>query len=190
MKKMQSSMFRFALLFAVAGLMFGCSSAQKAPGGAHAIAEKSAMYEPTSTDPGTTGPTEREPMAGAMIPLDQLPDIEKYNVCPRIHFDYDQSEIKKEWVTCLDNIAKYFVDHPEFSLVIEGHCDERGTPEYNLALGERRANATADHIVKRGLDAGQIVTRSWGEERAIAACHEESCWWQNRRAEFFGVKRR
>ena len=185
MVKLSVKMMRIMVLVAMVGLVFGCSSAAKKTTGAHARAEKGDISTPNEGGPGLPP----QPTPGDKIPLDKLPGIEKYNVCPRIHFDYDKSDIKKEWETCLNNIASYFKDHPEFNLVIEGHCDERGTPEYNLALGERRANTTATYVTKRGIEAGRINTRSWGEEQPIATGHEESSWWQNRRAEFFGVKK-
>ena len=186
MVKLSVKMMRIMVLVAMVGLVFGCASTGKKPTGAHARAEKSDISAPTG---GNGGPVERGPQTGDQIAINNLPDAGKYNMCPMIHFDYDKSEVKKEWETCLNNIASYFKDHPDYNLVIEGNCDERGTPEYNLALGERRANTTATYITKRGIDASRIITRSWGEEKPIATGHEENSWWQNRRAEFFGVKK-
>jgi peptidoglycan-associated lipoprotein len=176
------------LLLVVVGLVFGCSTADKKPSGAHARAEKGAITPPVTTDPGT-GLPEQPNLEGVAIPVLDLPGAREAGLCPRVHFDYDKSEIKSEWIDCLNKVAAFFTAHPEYTLVVEGHCDERGTSEYNIALGERRANTIATHLAKQGLDASRIVTRSWGEERPIATCHEESCWWQNRRGEFLAVQK-
>jgi len=92
-------------------------------------------------------------------------------------------------VDCLNKIAAFFANKPEYNLVIEGHCDERGTSEYNLTLGEKRAKAAANHVIGRGINAERIVTRSWGKERPLVQGHDENTWAQNRRAEFYAVKK-
>lgn len=105
-------------------------------------------------------------------------------VLRRIHFDFDRSDIRADQVPVLEANARWVNDHPQFRLLIEGHCDERDTEEYNLALGERRASATRDYMIRLGVDASRITIVSYGEERPMNSGHNESAWSQNRRAEF------
>jgi peptidoglycan-associated lipoprotein len=97
-------------------------------------------------------------------------------------FDYDKSDLRDDAKAALDADAKSLRDHADVRLVIEGHCDERGTPEYNLALGERRAAAARDYLVAAGIDASRIEIISIGEERPFATGSNEEAWAQNRRA--------
>ena len=101
-----------------------------------------------------------------------------------VHFAFDSYEIRPGDVKILDHTMQWLKTHPDAQLVIEGHADERGTNEYNLALGERRAKASMNYLVSRGVQAARIMVLSYGEERNV--CHEktEGCWSQNRRAHF------
>ncbi|OGC91411.1 MAG: peptidoglycan-associated lipoprotein [candidate division Zixibacteria bacterium RBG_16_53_22] len=101
-----------------------------------------------------------------------------------IYFDYDKSDIRSDARDILAQNAKSLTDHSEAVIRIEGHCDERGTDEYNMALGERRANAARDYLVNYGIDAQRMSTISYGESRPAAPGHDEGAWSQNRRAEF------
>jgi len=101
-----------------------------------------------------------------------------------VHFDYDRSEIRPPDEKILDRTARWLSEHPRHLVLIEGHCDERGTNEYNLALGERRATAARDYLVRRGIEAKRITTISYGEERPQCAGRHEDCWSRNRRAHF------
>lgn len=109
---------------------------------------------------------------------------EKVKGLNRIHFDFDRSEIKSEYKKTLEANAKYLKEHDNANIAIEGHCDERGTEEYNIALGHRRAKAAKDYIASLGVDSKRMKTKSFGEEKGLESCHNESCWWKNRRAEF------
>lgn len=102
----------------------------------------------------------------------------------RIHFDFDKSFIKPEFEPVLKDNAAWLKSRPGKNLTVEGHCDERGTNEYNIALGDRRANSAKNYLVNSGVESGRLSTVSYGEERPMEACHNESCWWKNRRAEF------
>lgn len=102
----------------------------------------------------------------------------------RIHFDYDKAFIKAEYEGALKENAQWLSSHAGANVVIEGHCDERGTNEYNIALGDRRANSAKRYLNNLGVGADRMSTVSYGEERSLASCSNESCWWQNRRAEF------
>jgi peptidoglycan-associated lipoprotein len=104
------------------------------------------------------------------------------------YFDYDKSDIRADAESVLranaDALKKLFQQFPEASIVVEGHCDERGTNEYNLALGDRRATAARDFLVNLGVPASKMRTISYGEERPQCTASDESCWQRNRRAHF------
>ena len=173
------------VLLAMALLMGGCARTPKQPAGAHVRAEKGIGQPGTG---GDSGSITRPPMGGSPLPLSQLPNAGEFpGLCDRIHFDYDKYEVKSEFTKCLDQIAAYMTRHPEYVLLIEGHCDERGTPEYNLTLGENRAQAAARYLLQRGMPNERIVTKSLGESQPLALGHDESAWRLNRRCEFFGV---
>ncbi len=101
-----------------------------------------------------------------------------------IYFDFDMYALRDDARMTLAANAKGLQDHPEARIAIEGHCDERGTVEYNLALGEKRAKAAYDYLVSYGIPADRMSTVSFGEERPADPGHDEAAWARNRRAEF------
>ena len=101
-----------------------------------------------------------------------------------IYFDYDESELRADQMTALNENARKLREYkPEDNVLVEGHCDERGTVEYNLALGERRAGAVKSYLGDAGLDESRIEIISYGEEKPADMGHDEQAWSQNRRAE-------
>ena len=104
------------------------------------------------------------------------------NVGDRIFFDTDSSSIRADAGQTLDKQAQWLQQYPNYAITIEGHADERGTREYNLALGARRAQATKEYLASRGVPAGRMKTISYGKEKPVAVCDDISCWSQNRRA--------
>ncbi len=104
------------------------------------------------------------------------------NVGDRIFFDTDSSSIRADAQQTLARQAQWLNKYSQYRIVIEGHADERGTREYNLALGARRAAATRDYLVSQGVSGGRLKTISYGKERPVAVCDDISCWSQNRRA--------
>ncbi|MDY0211892.1 MAG: peptidoglycan-associated lipoprotein Pal [Desulfuromonadaceae bacterium] len=102
----------------------------------------------------------------------------------RIHFAFDQFDLDTEARQTLQNNALYLEQNPTASLVIEGHCDERGSDEYNLALGERRARAAAEYLTNLGVERNRVRTISYGEEKPLDRASTEAAWTLNRRAEF------
>ena len=102
----------------------------------------------------------------------------------RIHFDFDRSNIKPEYEPVLKGNADWMRNNPNTNVTIEGHCDERGSIEYNIALGDRRANSAKRYMMNLGIPSGRLSTISYGKERPLCTQHTESCWWQNRRDEF------
>ncbi len=103
------------------------------------------------------------------------------NVGDRVLFDFDKFDLKPPSRATLDKQAAWLKRYPQARLSIEGHCDERGTREYNLALGERRANAAKNYLVNQGIAASRLTTISYGKERPQVAGGNESAWSQNRR---------
>ena len=104
------------------------------------------------------------------------------NVGDRIFFDTDSSVIRADAQQTLSRQAQWLAQYPNYAITVEGHADERGTREYNLALGARRAASARDFLVARGVPANRIRTISYGKERPVAVCDNISCWSQNRRA--------
>ena len=99
-------------------------------------------------------------------------------------FDYDKADIRGDARDALSGNATWLKKYPTVQFTVEGHADERGTAQYNLALGDRRANAAKDYLVSLGVDASRIKTVSYGKERPFATGHDEDSWQKNRRAHF------
>ena len=104
------------------------------------------------------------------------------NVGDRVFFDTDSSAIRADAQQTLARQAQWLNQYPNYQITVEGHADERGTREYNIALGARRAAATRDFLVARGVNQARMNTISYGKERPVATCDDISCWSQNRRA--------
>lgn len=104
------------------------------------------------------------------------------NVGDRVFFDTDSTSLNTEAQSVLGRQAQWLALYPRYTVTVEGHADERGTREYNLALGARRAKAAQDFLVARGVTSTRIKTISYGKERPVALCDQDSCWAQNRRA--------
>jgi peptidoglycan-associated lipoprotein len=104
------------------------------------------------------------------------------NVGDRVFFDLDSSSIRADAQQTLARQAQWLSRYPQYTVTVEGHADERGTREYNLALGQRRAVAARDYLLSRGVAPNRMRTVSYGKERPVAVCDDISCWSQNRRA--------
>jgi peptidoglycan-associated lipoprotein len=117
--------------------------------------------------------------------IDEQPGAEEISLLLHdIHFDYDDSSLREGEKEILNANAQVMMDNMWVEIVIEGHCDERGTVEYNLALGERRALAAKRYMVSYGIDASRISVISYGKERPVAFGSNEDAWAKNRRAHF------
>jgi peptidoglycan-associated lipoprotein len=101
-----------------------------------------------------------------------------------VHFEFDRADVREADMPKLDANAAWLKANADQLVVIEGHCDERGTIEYNTALGDRRAKATKNYLVSRGVAAARITVISYGEERPACSQHVDECWAKNRRAHF------
>ena len=104
------------------------------------------------------------------------------NVGDRVFFDTDQTELSAANQATLDKQSRWLAQYPRYAFTIEGNADERGTREYNFALGAQRAEAVKQYLVAKGIAASRIKTISYGKERPVAVCNDISCWSQNRRA--------
>jgi peptidoglycan-associated lipoprotein len=105
----------------------------------------------------------------------------RVNVGDTVHFDYDKYEVKGQDRDLLQRQAQWLQKYGQVRVTVEGHCDERGTREYNLALGARRANAVKEYLVSLGVSSARVDTISYGKERPMCTESDESCWSQNRR---------
>ncbi len=104
------------------------------------------------------------------------------NVGDRVFFETDSSELTEQARATLDKQAQWLTNYNRYAFTIEGHADERGTREYNIALGARRAQTVREYLTTRGIAAARMRTISYGKERPVAVCDDISCWSQNRRA--------
>jgi peptidoglycan-associated lipoprotein len=127
------------------------------------------------------------PAPPAPAPVAERPapqDFSAADALKPVYFDFDRSDIRPSEKSVLDANAAWLQANGDVLLIVEGHCDERGTEAYNLALGERRARSARDYLVAQGVAANRITTISYGEERPVCREHNEDCWSQNRRAAF------
>jgi len=140
--------------------------------------------KPAETGGGTTGGTTGGSTTTSSVPQGAQPGSQQdfvQNVGDRVFFGTDRYDLTQEAQAELQKQATWLKTYPQYRFVIEGHCDERGTREYNLALGERRATAVKNYLVALGIDAGRMQTISYGKERPAVLGDDESAWAQNRR---------
>jgi len=129
---------------------------------------------------GCAKQTDQSALASAAIPGSQQDFV--VNVGDRVFFDTDSSELSDQARTTLDKQAQWLGNYNRYAFTNEGHADERGTREYNIALGARRAETVREYLVSRGVSGQRMRTISYGKERPVAVCNDISCWSQNRRA--------
>jgi peptidoglycan-associated lipoprotein len=180
---------RLIVFAAIAATIFvGCAkrpamttaSAPAPTGGAEVQAAPAA----TTPAPAATAPAPA-PVTAAPEPARPSPkDFAAIDALKPIHFEFDRYEIRPGDRRILDANAAWLKQNAKQLVLIEGHCDERGTNEYNLGLGERRARATMNYLVGQGVQASRITVVSYSEERPICTEKTESCWAQNRRSAF------
>jgi peptidoglycan-associated lipoprotein len=131
-------------------------------------------------DGGSGGPGAGFGAGGAATPGSQQDFV--VNVGDRVFFESDSSEINSAGIATLDKQAQWLNQYSRYSFTVEGHADERGTREYNFALGARRGDAVKNYLSAKGVAASRIRTISYGKERPVSVCDNISCWSQNRRA--------
>jgi peptidoglycan-associated lipoprotein len=142
----------------------------------------------TTTNPATTTAAPRYPNAATRARIDQL--LAKIEDA---YFDYNKASLRPDALKTLEadstELRDILKDYPDYKLTIEGHCDERGSDEYNLALGDRRAQATKDYLVQVGIAAAQLNLISYGKEHPVCQEHDEACWQRNRRIHIVAMAR-
>ena len=163
--------FKVLSMFAALLLLAACETAPEAGEGGATTA--------TTTAPASPSTPEVAPAADLSL-QEQLIN----EVGDRVFFDFDKYNLKPEGRGTVEALAAWLNSRQGVTLTIEGHADERGTREYNLALGERRANSVKDYLIALGINAGRLTTISYGEERPAVPGSYEEAWAQNRRAEF------
>ncbi len=189
--------WQMAAVVALGVLVTACASKGTKPEGSETAASQGGAAVEERILPaesvGTTlgGGAGGEVMGGGAVqaevhPLDQPDSLLAKRV---IYFDFDSSQVKEEYRPVVEAHAKYLATNPSARIVLEGHADERGTREYNMALGERRANAVKQLMVLLGADPAQIDVVSYGEERPAVLGHDESAWSKNRRVEIVYKRR-
>ena len=179
-----SPIIRFALL-AVGGtfLSVACSS-KPYPAAAHDVKPVAAVTPPAPTSvsaPATMAEMEPQPEAPVHISVDEL---NRKGYVRDAFFDYNQYEIRPDQRDTLTKDGAWLRERPTVKILIEGHCDERGTAQYNMALGQQRAEAVKDYLVQLGIDPARIQIISYGKERPFVTGHDERAWAQNRRDHF------
>ncbi len=130
----------------------------------------------------TSSGTQQNVGTSQLSSLDSRARAELEAIGDRVFFDYDKAELRPEGRALVQKWASWLAQYPNAKVTIEGHCDEHGTREYNLALGERRADAAKAYLVLIGVDAQRISTISYGKERPVVVGSNEAAWSQNRRA--------
>ena len=187
-------MKRFILLAASAALLAACETASEidavASGASGSSASTSASSGTSSSSSGGTSSTSSSSSSSSSASdsgtssysYDTDPKTALIKVGDRVLFGYDSSELDDEDRSILDNQGKFLNQNPSLKVTIEGHCDERGTREYNLALGEKRASAVKDYLISVGINSDRISVVSYGKERPQVLGSNKAAWSMNRRS--------
>jgi len=178
---MRNAIFPVILIGLLAGVLLFAGCAKKAT--EQELPPRVDTAAPTETTDVSRQPA---PLAVGSQGVQSGPVADQQSVAglSRLYFAYNQFTLDDEARGVLENNAAYLKANPAQKIVIEGHCDERGSDEYNLALGERRAMAAKSYLVSLGIPAERLATISYGEEQPLVAASNEEAWAQNRRAEF------
>ena len=191
----RSNLLNLFVVLLVCGLSQGCN---KKPVGLTPVPGESTT--PRGAGPGPlidrgprvddtkVGATDVIPLGGAPINLDDYTQDHDTFQSSTAYFDFDSAAVKGSEKTKVETVANYFKRNNTDKLMIEGHCDERGTEGYNLSLGERRALALREYLANLGVSADRIYTKSYGEAKPAVQGHTEAAWSKNRRGEFVLLK--
>ena len=182
-------------LLVAAVVLSGCAK-RPATTQAAAPAPTGSASTTAATPPAAPAPVQSDtPTAATTTPAPSStarPAVQDFAAVPElvdVFFDFDKYDIRPGDAKTLDANANWLKSNSSHLVLIEGHCDERGTNEYNLALGERRAKSTMNYLVSQGVQANRITIISYGEERPQCTEHNEACWAKNRRAHFLAKPR-
>ena len=167
---------RFLFLIAAVSLLAACETASRSSGGSGSTGNSSDIS--SSSDDNSSSATDDNNMTDmAMTDAEEL-----ISLGDTVYFDYDSSALSAESKSTLSAQAAFLAANPALTIMVEGHCDERGTREYNLALGDRRATAARDYLVAQGVDAARIKTISYGKERPAFIGSNNLAYSKNRRS--------
>jgi peptidoglycan-associated lipoprotein len=183
--------FVFVLLLAIGLILVGCSQRKVVQPEPALQQQPTVTPQKTTERPAEVKPEEKiteEQLAKIETKEEPTKYIEESGLFEDIHFDYDMYDIRPDAKPVLQNIASWLIKNKSVKILIEGHCDERGTNEYNLALGDRRAKAARDYLIALGVASNRIEMLSYGEEKPLCIEHTEECWAKNRRAHFVVLK--
>jgi peptidoglycan-associated lipoprotein len=171
----------FLIIAPLAGSIIGCKkqppaeTPQAAPPAQPVEAPKPIVEPPPPPPPPPPKPAAPKPITAA--------DLNLQKVLRTVYFDFDKYDLREDARATLAGNADWLKSNGKWRVLVEGHCDERGTNEYNMALGDKRANAVRQYLVSAGIDASRLRTISYGEERPADPGHTEASWSKNRRAE-------
>jgi peptidoglycan-associated lipoprotein len=140
--------------------------------------------QPTTTEPVVPTPTAPAPVSGDPLNAMAIDDVNRSSVLKPVFFLYDSDQLDDAARTALSENSQMLKKYPLWVITVEGHCDERGSAEYNLALGDRRAQAARTYLVSLGVPADRLRTVSYGKEFPFDPGHDEDAWIKNRRAQF------
>ena len=183
----RNPMFVTALLLVAAFTADGCArrrAAATAPPPPPPPFEQPSAVPPAPPAPIVDNQPTEPVLAAEAVTERNLEELNKDNPLKPAFFPLDSADLDEAARSVVAANADVIKRYPQWVITIEGHCDERGTTEYNLALGERRANAAKDYLVRLGVDASRVSIISYGEERPVDPGHDESAWSKNRRAAF------
>lgn len=138
----------------------------------------------TTTDPDISSVEAQENMGDMALELNGDSDSMKAGGLQTVYFDFNSHSLRSDTRSALDANAEYLKQNTNIKVQVEGHCDERGGVQYNLALGERRAKSVRDYLISQGVSGSRITTISFGKERPISFGHDEMSWGKNRRGNF------
>ncbi|MCP3959563.1 MAG: OmpA family protein [bacterium] len=184
--------FKYFTLILLALVCLGCRTCRQAgpepgPGLPTSETVSSGQTVPPADVPSPSlGPVSlSDPVPSRSLTAEELDeDVHGAGLLVDVHFDLDRFELTEEARADLAHNAHYLSDASSVRLLIEGHCDERGTNEYNLALGQLRAGAAREYLMRLGVGGDRLDTISYGEDRGVCVESRETCWWRNRRAYF------
>ena len=171
----------FPLLIVAVGTLWLSEACKKKP--PTTVPEKKPTEAPAPAPREVAPPVTSAPIDESQRILSQsIQELNSRGYLQDAYFDFDKYDLREDARAALATDAEWLKKFPTIQILIEGHCDERGTTEYNLALGERRAGAAKDYLVSLGVDGGRIKIVSYGKERPVCTESTEACWQKNRRA--------
>lgn len=178
--RMHRSLKFAAVLGAIVALAAGCK--KKPP-----TTTPEAAPPPPAVEAPTPAPTPAPPpptTRGEDVMSEDLQTLNSKGYLKDSFFDFDKADLRDDARTALASDAQWLKQYGSIKVLVEGHCDERGTEEYNLSLGQKRASAVKEYLVSLGIDGSRVNTVSYGKARPFCTDHDENCWQQNRRGHF------